>query len=41
MMARENEKPNARDLSGLLAGGEFKMDGASVRIEALVSGSVN
>ena len=50
MMARENEKPNARDLSGLLAGGEFKVDASTVRaawpldrafIEALVSGSVN
>ena len=50
MMARERQTPNAKDLSGLLAGGEFKTDGSDVRatwplsrafIEALASGSVN
>jgi hypothetical protein len=49
MMAREHETPNANDLSGLLAGGEFKVDGAAVKatwplqrafIESLASGSV-
>ena len=50
MMARENEVPNPKDLSGLLAGGEFKTESSSVKaawplerafIEALASGSVN
>ena len=50
MMAREHETPNAKDLSGLLAGGVFKIEGSSVQaawplhkafIEALASGSVN
>lgn len=50
MMARENEKPSTKDLSGLLAGGEFKTAGQKVEavwpldrafIEALTSGSVN
>ena len=50
MMARENETPNAKDLSGLLSGGVFKTEGSSVQatwplhkafIEALASGSVN
>ena len=50
MMARENEKPSTKDLSGLLAGGRFVVEKNSVRatwplerafIEALASGSVN
>ena len=50
MMAREHETPSTRDLSGLLAGGEFRVDGSSVKatwplqrafIESLVSGTVN
>lgn len=31
LLARENQKPNPADLSGLLAGGEFAADGLTVR----------
>jgi hypothetical protein len=50
MMAREHQTPNARDLSGLLSGGEFKTEANHVKatwpldrafIEALASGSIN
>ena len=50
MMAREHQTPNAKDLSGLLAGGEFKVEGSSVKaawplprafIESFASGGVN
>ena len=50
MMAREHQTPSGKDLSGLLAGGEFKVESSNVHaswpldrmlIEALMSGSVN
>ncbi|HEY3738901.1 MAG TPA: hypothetical protein VGL53_03605 [Bryobacteraceae bacterium] len=50
MLAREHETPNPGDLSGLLVGGEFRIEGTHVKaswplqrafVEALVSGGVN
>jgi hypothetical protein len=31
LLARENQKPNPADLSGLLASGEFSSDGLTVK----------